>query len=260
MIHKRARLILNRSLAWLLLLLLGWASPTLADHKPMEVNHDNDHSWKIDVVGAGAVTFEVGPADCNGTLAMTPSPPLGTGSVRLFVPDGSVDAAQLRSTRYHGTPLDDLIALEYWACARINNGQQWPYIILNIDHDGDNVTDDLIFFEPAYQNPVDGNPNVFECPNQGFANPTTWRQWQRWDARNGCWWSLSFPAAGSPGTGVKPLRHYTTLFPNARIINADGNRGGLRLVQGFGDPLPHDGFVDRVEIATKKVIYDMDNP
>jgi hypothetical protein len=252
------------------------AVPAFADHVAMEVNKDNDHAWKVHVVGddgPNSVTFVSGPAGCSGTVAMTPSPPLGTGSVRFFVVETDADAndaAELRSSRFAGTRLDDLISLEYWACATQNNGQQWPYIILNIDWNGDNITDDLIFFEPAYQHPLAGNPNVFECPSQSQVVLTSadWGKWHHWDARNGCWWSLedvdgdtTFSGANAtPGTGVKPLRTYIAAQPDARIINADGNLGGVRIAQGFGDAATYEGFVDRVEIATKKIIYDMDDP
>src|SRR2546426_7652384 len=39
-----------------------------------------------------------------------------------------------------------------WACDHKNNGQQWPFIVLEIDQNGDNVIDDELIFEPAYQN------------------------------------------------------------------------------------------------------------
>lgn len=241
------------------------ASLANAQSPPQEVNHDNDHSWKIDVVGAAVVAFVAGPAGCTtlGASVNPPSggPPLGVGSLFLESTDG-VSGAQLRHTRYHRTRLHDLVALDYWTCAIAgqNNGQQWPYIILNIDNDGDNLTDDLLFFEPAYQNPLDGNPllpALGGCPDQG---KPMYSFWQPWDARNGCWWSLSGIGAATPGTGVKPLSKYLAASPNAAIVNADGNRGGVRLVQGFGDPVLHIGYVDRFEIAIRKQIYNFEPP
>jgi len=200
--------------------------------------HDNDNAWKIDNVGGGSTTFEVD--QCNPTAT-----PIGDGALHLLVTDGSTQAAQLRSTRYHRTYLRSILTLKYSTCARFNNGQQWPYIILNVDYDGDNNTDDLLFFEPAYQDPAEGSAS---CPDQG---EEMFFQWQRWDARNGCWWSLEGTAGATPGSGVKPLSVIIAAEPNAAIVNPNGNHGGVRLVQGFGDPVPHDGWVDAFEISDR---------
>lgn len=233
---------------------------------PQVVSHDNEKSWKIDIAGAGTVTFDPGPAPCSSALALVPNPPLGSGSLHFMLtailPN---DHVSIRSTRFNGTRLDDLVALDYWTCSVANNGQQWPYIILNIDLDGDNVTDDLLFFEPAYQTPLTGFPDVLACPDQGLP---IMGQWQHWDARNGCWWSLNGLALATPGTGVKPLRVYLAAFPNATIVNADGNHGGLRIVHGFGDvqgsPPTFNGqynsYIDRMEIAVRKLVYDFEPP
>src|SRR5688572_12321289 len=110
--------------------MLAAASIATAQQKPQDVNHDNDHSWKIHTVGAATVTFVAGPAGCvtlgAGVNPPTAGPPLGAGSLRRESLDGVLSAAQLRNTRYHRTYLADLVALEYWTCAFTgqNNGQQ----------------------------------------------------------------------------------------------------------------------------------------
>ena len=241
------------------------ASVAAAQQKPQDVSHDNDHSWKIDIVGAATVTFVAGPAGCTtvgaGVNLPSAGPPLGTGSLRLESVDGA-SGAQLRNSRFHRTYLADLVALDYWTCAIAgeNNGQQWPYIILNIDTNGDQVADDLLFFEPAYQDPAEGNPlppAFGGCPDQFQQMYNTW---QPWNARDGCWWSLQHPEIASPGTGVQPLSKYLAVFPNATIVNTDGQQGGIRLVQGFGDPVRHVGYVDRFEIDIRKQVYSFEPP
>lgn len=213
------------------------------------VDRDNMKSWKKDDVG-GMTTFEDDKCD----PAMTPS---GTGALHLTVPPPGEAAAQLRSTRYHRTYLRDLLVLDYAACAQTNNGQQWPYIILNIDQDGDNTVDDLIFFEPAYQNPAEGGA----CGTLSNQGPEAYNVWQRWDALraaspgdettfNACWWSL-FDPTFQPGFFIRPLSQYIAQYPDAAIVNSDGNHGGVRVVQGFDGPAPAgiSGWVDAFRVA-----------
>lgn len=255
----------DKRMAIAALMVFSFTAVAAAQQRPQEVNRDNDHSWKIDIAGLATVTFVAGPAGCStvgaGVNPPSPGPPLGVGSLRLESMDG-VSGAQLRNTRYHRTYLADLVALDYWTCAFAteNNGQQWPYIILNIDTNGDQVTDDLLFFEPAYQNSLNGNPlpaALGGCPDQGLQ---LYDLWQPWNARDGCWWSLNHLEIASPGTGVQPLSKYVAAFPQATIVNSDGQHGGIRLVQGFGDPVRHVGYVDRFEIAIRKQIYSFEPP
>jgi hypothetical protein len=214
------------------------------------VDRDKMKSWKKDDVG-GMTTFEQDRCEPANT-------PSGTGALHLTVPPPGEDAAQLRSTRYHRTYLRDLLVLDYFACAQTNNGQQWPYVILNIDHDGDNALDDLIFFEPAYQNPAEGGA----CGAVNNQNTEAYDVWQPWDALRAvtpgdettfraCWWS-AFDSTFQPGFTIRPLSQYIAEYPNAAIINSDGNHGGVRIVQGFDGPAPLgiSGWVDAFRVAT----------
>jgi hypothetical protein len=119
---------------------------------------------------------------------------IGNGSVRLFVPQGDL-SAEVRLPTFHLTPLEQLTG----TFDLVNNANQWPYIILQIDFTGDTTIDDLIFFEPAFQTPTTGNPTL---PDQG---PPVLNDWQRWNAMAGGWWSLNSIGGATPGLGVKPL-------------------------------------------------------
>lgn len=209
------------------------------------VDRDNKDSWKIDVGPGGAVTFE--NDSCNP--GETPLPP---GALHLFVAPGD-SYARLRSTRYHRTYLRNLTRLDYWACDHKNNGQQWPFILLDIDWNGDNTIDDLIFFEPAYQNAIEGG-TCGAVSNQG---PEALDQWQFWDGLRvdstglfqACWWSLSDPTF-EPGDVIRPLWQYILAHPDAAIVNVDGNHGGVQLVHGFASPSDsYDGWVDAFTIG-----------
>ena len=232
------------------------------------VTHDNMDAWKIQIVGmSGSVDFVPDTQSTTATPCTVGPTPLGSGSLRLFVGNGE-DAAQLRSTRYQNTRLIDLEALGYSACANFNNGQQWPYIILNIDLNGDAQFDfdhdDLIFFEPAYQNAAEGG----ECGALTHQGPEQLHVWQQWDALDGfkaCYWSLNSIGGATPGTGVKSLGTYITAAravfgQEPAIVNASGNRGGIRSEQGFSNPVPHEGFVDgfMVQKNGAAVTYDFD--
>ncbi len=210
------------------------------------VDHDNKDSWKIDIGPTGSVTFENNGCD--------DASPLPTGALHLFVGQGN-SYARLRSTRYHRTYLRDLSRLDYYACDHSNNGQQWPYVILDINWNGGNTIDDLIFFEPAYQSADGGACGLTQSQQQA----PVYDVWQFWDALrkdNGtfkaCYWALSTDGTGvcSEGIFVCSLSEYITMHPAAAIINVDGNHGGVQVVHGFasfGDVF--DGWVDGFTIG-----------
>ena len=175
--------------------------------------------WTTTQSGTASTTFVNGPG----------SPPLGTGSVQLSVgPDGN-SAAQLRSTAYAGVKLADLTALSYSTFVQQDgSGGQTPYLILNIDLDGNGSTDDLLFFEPVYQTGTYAGALV---PDQcgGHPNCILLNTWRSCNALVGGWWSLNAFTFGPPLT---TLQAYAAANPNARI--AAPASGGVRIVTGFG--------------------------
>jgi hypothetical protein len=235
------------------------------------VDRDNKDSWKIDVSSTGSVTFD------NDMTCDPAETPLGPGALHLVVAQGD-EHARLRSTRYHRTFLRDLTRLDYFTCDERNNGQQLPFILLDIDWNGDNVIDDLIFFEPPYQNPGEGGA-CGAGSNQGVQ---TLGKWQFWDALRieggtfkACWWAMSSPLGGG-GTGtvgcgqgefVCSLSDYLAQHPEAAIVNVDGNHGGVQVVHGFASPEnTFDGWVDAFTIgknlnnSNSTITYDYQAP
>jgi hypothetical protein len=238
------------------------------------VDRDNKDSWKIYVDLTGSVTFD-DDMTCDPAEV-----PLSPGALHVVVAQGD-QHARLRSTRYHRTYLRDLTRLDYYTCDESNNGQQLPFILLDIDWNGDNVIDDLLFFEPAYQNTLEGGT----CGAGSGQGVQTLQKWQFWDALRidggvfkACYWALSSPLAGGTGTvGCGPgefvcsLSDYIAQHPNAAIVNVDGDHGGVQVAHGdasAGDVF--DGWVDGFTIgkdmntsngqANSTVTYDFQKP
>ena len=132
-----------------------------------------------------------------------------SGSVRFTVdPSGATDA-ELRNGLYNGVSLGSITAIDYWTWVTTNGGGfnnscQAVYIILNVSRNNNAIVDDLLFFEPCYQNGT--YPTLYSqgpVPNQCVSNPTNcvvFNTWQHWNAGIGGWWSLldSCPPCGGP--------------------------------------------------------------
>lgn len=205
-------------------------APSSAVADTIVVSPTNLSDWSFDnrdvngIVGAnstGVGSFVAGPA----------TPPLGSGSANLSTGNGTTGgdgAAELRNTGYSGIALSTITALSYSTYATQNNGQQFPYFGLTISTTGGTTADDVLFFEPPYQQPSTGNPSL---PDQGFTSLATW---QTWDAFAGGWWDNNGNAnPGAGPNGVNSLSSFLALFPNATIVNADGGLGGIRFDVGF---------------------------
>ena len=219
------------------LLALGTGLPSAGT--TVDINPRHLKGWAFMLTSATSVGEFVDGPD---------TPPLGMGSLRLSTGGHGHLSAQLRNQLFDGTRLADLTALTYTTFATKWDGQSLPYLMLNVDLNGDGAfdldVDDLLFFEPAYQAPATGNPSL---PDQGPALLSTW---QRWNALAGGWWSLHGIAAATPGAGVKSLQDYVAAQPGATIVNSRFGAGGVRLVVGFGEEQEEfDGYVDALTIG-----------
>ena len=200
----------------------------------------------------------------------------------------------MRNVNYAGVQLSNLTALSYYAYSAMNNGQQFPYLSLDVScagcSGGSTPNSDRLFFEPPYQTPAtNANPN---CPDEGAALMLTW---QYWDALHGCWWDnngeLGYPpcgfngypacipqdpincptttyCAGGGALRTAPLTDFIAKHPDAKIYNpatldSPKGVGGLRLLVGFGSPTDNfDGNVDMVSVGVggNSTSYDFEPP
>jgi hypothetical protein len=226
----------------------------------LTVSPTNLQGWQIQVSASPSPTPSVTFVNGPGT------PPLGSGSAELRVgPDGN-SAAQLRHPGYAGTRLpnpspappaaDELSSLSYATYVQQDgSGGQAPYIILQIDTDGDAGIEDLLFFEPAYQ-------SATFCPSNPQPALVT-GQWQTWDAFNGCWYSVFGTAGSGPGTNTVSLRTLSAALPTGRIANSSpSGLGGVRIVAGFGAGA-WDNFIGNVDafrigVGANDTLYNFD--
>jgi hypothetical protein len=227
------------------------------------VSPTNLQGWQIQVTTAAtatptpSVTFVTGPG----------TPPLGTGSVEFRVGANGNDAAQLRHPGFAGTRLpnpsatatpaaNELTALSYSTFTQQDgSGGQSPYIILQIDTDGDAGIEDLLFFEPIYQ-------SAAFCPSNPQPALTT-GQWQTWDAFNGCWYSVFGTNGSGPGANTQQLRTLSAALPTGVIANSSpSGLGGVRLVTGFGagawDNYVGNADAFRIGVGANDTVYNFE--
>ena len=232
----------------------------------LTVSLTNLQGWQIQRTTSGLTPTPTPTPDVvfvNGPS----TPPLGTGNAEFRIgPDGGA-AAQLRHPGYAGTRLpnpnstqpsaaNELSVLSYSTFVQQDgSGGQAPYIILQIDTDGDAGIEDLLFFEPVYQ-------SATFCPSNPQPALVT-GQWQTWDAFNGCWYSVFGTTGSGPGRNTVPLRTLSAALPTGQIANSSpSGLGGVRLVTGFGAGA-YDNFIGnadafRIGVGADDTIYNFE--
>lgn len=200
--------------------------------------YSSDYSSIVATDPSDMVNFVTGPA----------TPPLGVGSVELTTgvgsPNGGTCQADVRNSNYAGVKLAALTSLSYWTYDTVNNGSQFPFVRLDVSDNGGTTIDDSLFFEPPYQAPGQG---AADCAHQSAELMNTW---QSWDALSGCWWDNN-GEIGDGGTNTDLLSAFIALHPNATIVNAASNQGGVRVAVGEGSTGDaFQGYVDAVTIGT----------
>lgn len=207
----------------------------------------NLNGWVKQVAQAGAsANFVNAP----------PAPILGKGSLEFFTPQSFV---RFRNTLYHHTLLSSITELSYSTYIQSHGSNVFaPYIILQVDRNGDDITDDALAFNPEFQTGrfiVSGS-----LPDQGPALADTW---QTWDALHGGWWLGPAPDPLNNGP-VFSLSSYINQNPTARIVNAGAmGTGGIRLTVGgpgepFGPNLKGNADNFRIGVNGQTTVYDFE--
>jgi hypothetical protein len=177
--------------------------------------------------------------------------PFGAGSHRMVIGQSTVQTELYRTPKYDGTLLEDISRLEYSTFARRTNGEgalrQPAFLRLNVDVDGDDATDQQLFFFPANN-----------ADQQSVANGV----WQHWDVANGV-----VNVGGDTGvSGSTTLAAYAAAHDGATLVNnADANDGtettadggAIALIVGGNNSGSSDAqangeyFVDRVVVGVE---------
>ena len=227
----------------------------------VNVTPANMGPWAFDTTDPNGTSCSAAGNTCAGgeVAQMTPgpgTPPLGTGSAELQLPNGHGDeGALIADSGLDGVAITSLTALSYSAYDSANNGSQFPYLALKISFDGGLTLFDTLFFEPPYQSSGNGAAN---CASQAV---TAMNQWQSWNALSGCWWNNNGPSNGGTNTDtlddilMEDASAAGKTVADATIMqNPTNGDGGLSLRVGYADPgFAYDGFVDNVTIGINGV-------
>ncbi len=191
--------------------------------------------------GWTTVLFDDGSNPVSGSATFVNgfgTPPLGSGSLELTTGQYGDGASRIYTDNFAGVPLASISAMGYSSITQqASYSGLHIYLSLRVDYNNDGIEDDVIFFEPEYQNGYTG-----AVPTQPDAVTGVW---QTWDALNGGWWSNNDElGTGAAGANVLPLSAFIAAHPNAVITNASAP--SLRLTAGFGAPT-WDNFIGNVD-------------
>ena len=226
--------------AWLTLYLI----PKVATSQQLVTVTDcNLNGWVRNLPSGTTISFINGPAVT----------PLGKGSIQFNAPLPAF--VRVRNINYSGTLLSSITELNYSTyIQQAESNLDVPFVILQIDNDGNGTVDNPIVFNPRWQT---GNFIIGpQLPDQGVIKKNIW---QTWDALNGGWWTGPDPNPDNSGLQYK-LSTYISQYPNARIMNDAG--GGIRL-NGSSSTIFSNNFIGnadnfRIGVSGLTTIYDFE--
>jgi hypothetical protein len=239
------------------------STTTTFSQSMVTVTNSDPHGWAKEEQYLGKIGYANGPS----------KPPLQKGSLEFYAPiNGHERFVRMRNSNYSGLLLASITQLSYSTFVqKADSKLDAPFIVLQVDADGDGIEDTHMFFDPRYQNPADTNgiPTKFGWfkPKNTNDKAIRWQHrvrqkvWQTWDALHGAWvtWSQEKNALDTSPPNYS-LSTFISQHPKARIINGKG-RGGLRLSAG-GIPMANNfiGNADAFTIAIdgKTTVYDFE--
>ena len=166
------------------------------------------------------------PANTSLAFKNQPSNPiLGKGSLEMITIEVQKNV-RLRNANYNNTLLTSITQLGFSSFIdHRENDYDAPFIVLQIDLNGDGTTDNFLEFGPQYQT-APWSTGV--ASDQGAVKTGIW---QTWDVLHGVFW-LGPSIDPEHGGAVFNLATYITQHPTARIINDAAIGGGIRLSAG----------------------------
>jgi len=196
------------------------------------------------------------PGSTGAMVTGPATPPLGVGSAELSTaPNGGDGGVGLTTGAYDGTLFSSLGTLSYSTYDTANNGQQFPYLAINVDLNDGSGNQDTLFFEPPYQTPAAGGPTI---PDQGAP---VMNEWQTWDASEGGWWDNNDVLGTGGYDEVGFLSAFEALYPNATVADSDAPFGfidGVTLQVGFADTNTETGYVDDFSVGSTTYDFEPD--
>jgi len=209
----------------------------------------NLNGWIKDQRGTTKIKFLNGPS----------TPPLGKGSFQIAAPDARSNVGRIRNGQYSRLLLSTITELSFSTFIEQRSLMENPYsdapfIVLQVDSDGDNIAEWHLVFDPGSQSQPFVQNNF---PDQG---KTKVGVWQNWDMYHGGW----FDGGDDPQNGFPlfSLATFISQHPNAIILN-DATQGGAGIRVSGGGPVSSGNFigdVDNFKIGVNGVttIYDFE--
>jgi hypothetical protein len=166
------------------------------------VTECNVSDWVKQPMGLATLRFVDGPSPLL----------LGKASLQFDAPDKSF--VRFRNKQYSGTPLSQITEFSYATyIEKTQSAADAPFIVLQVDTNGDSIFDNNLVFNPTYQT----TPHSLKwgLPDQGAIQMKTW---QTWDVLHGGWWIGPSPDPDNNGR-LLTLATYINENPNAIIMN-----------------------------------------
>lgn len=228
------------------ILVSSFCSTTIFSQSIVTVTNSSLHGWVKEEQYLGNISFTSGPS----------KPPLQKGSLEFNAPiNGNGRFVRMRNTGYSGLLLSSITQLSYSTFVqKADSKLDAPFIVLQVDADGDATEDTHMVFNLKFQ-----NPKYTKDTGVKWQGPIRKKVWQTWDALHGAWFTglEKDPEAGAP---MYSLSSFISTHPNARIVN-DKSGGGVRLQAG-GIPMA-DNFLGNADAFTigingQTIVYDFE--
>jgi len=206
------------------------------------ITNCNLNGWVKQIPANTSLTFENEPAN----------PILGKGSLEMITVPVQRNV-RLRNTNYNNTLLSSITELSFSSfIAHRENNYDAPFVVLQVDLNGDGTTDNFLEFGPQYQT-APWSTGV--ASDQGTVITDSW---QTWDILHGVFW-LGPDIDPEHGGTVFNLAAYISQHPGAKIINDPAIGGGIRLSAGGFAP-NFKCYTDNFKIGVNGIttIYDFE--